>query len=141
MSSIYKQAAQDIFNFLHDQMERFAEPPVVSLSFIEIAGDSVSDLLNGFHPAQLTTANDGSVHPYPVVEPVVTNAEELLAVIQHGLNIRTTAATGVHDSSSRSHAMLRIFINRTDISDAGDVTEGTLTLVDLAGSEHRIDSM
>jgi hypothetical protein len=71
----------------------------------------------------------------------VSNAEELLAVIQHGLNIRTTAATGVHDSSSRSHAMLRIFINRTDISDCGAITEGTLTLVDLAGSEHRIDSM
>ena len=49
---------------------------------------------------------------------------------------------GVHDQSSRSHAVLRIYVQRQDLR-AGDggVVEGTLTLVDLAGSEHRIDSM
>jgi hypothetical protein len=48
---------------------------------------------------------------------------------------------GVHDQSSRSHAVLRIYVQRHDLrSSSGDV-EGTLTLVDLAGSEHRIDSM
>jgi hypothetical protein len=48
---------------------------------------------------------------------------------------------GVHDQSSRSHALLRIYVQRHDLhSSSGDV-EGTLTLVDLAGSEHRIDSM
>jgi Kinesin motor domain len=59
------------------------------------------------------------------------------------------AATGVHDSSSRSHAVLRIYIQRGASSGVGPdkracsvpVPEGVLTLVDLAGSEHRIDSM
>jgi kinesin family protein 2/24 len=74
-----------------------------------------------------------------------------MAMISHGMNIRTTAATGVHDASSRSHAILRIYIQRNDIVNKGavdkyncdnsGVVEGTLTLVDLAGSEHRIDSM
>lgn len=128
---------------------------MISLSFIEIAGDHVSDLLNAFHPTELKSSSDGTVHPFPVTEPTVTSAEELLAVIQHGLNIRTTAATGVHDASSRSHAILKIYIQRSDknrntaVGGGGgggnnngkDVTEGTLTLVDLAGSEHRIDSM
>lgn len=138
MSSIYKQAAEDIFVYLNDTIERFSAPPVVSLSFIEIAGDTVSDLLNGFTPTQLKTASDGSVHAYPVVEPIVNNSSELSAIIQHGLNIRTTAATGVHDASSRSHALLRIYITRNDLD---SMKEGALTLVDLAGSEHRIDSM
>lgn len=139
MTSIYTHAARDIFKMLDEQVARFATPPVVSLSFFEIAGDQVCDLLNGFRPAQLTTGSDGSVHAYPVVEPVVSNADDLLAIIQHGLSIRTTAATGVHDTSSRSHAVLRIYVQRYDVDSNG--IEGTLTLVDLAGSEHRIDSM
>ena len=59
---------------------------------------------------------------------------------------RTPASTGVHDSSSRSHAILRIYIQR-NLDSSGDDSagcvshEGVLTLVDLAGSEHRIDSM
>lgn len=56
----------------------------------------------------------------------------------------------MHDQSSRSHAILRIYIQRHDLRSTEPssvpggkppVVEGTLTLVDLAGSEHRIDSM
>ena len=114
MSSIYERAAQDIFGHLDDAVERFAKPPTVSVSFVEIAGDACHDLLNAFEPAQLLTGADGSVHPFPVTEPVVTSAAELLAMIRHGMGIRTTAATGVHDGSSRSHAILRVYIHRND---------------------------
>jgi hypothetical protein len=143
MSYMYSQAAEEIFTFLHQHVERFDTQPIISLSFIEIAGDQIHDLLNAFTATQLRTASDGSVHAYPVSEPIVRDKEELMAVIQHGINIRLTAATGVHDASSRSHAILKIYINRNDRKgiDGSGKTEGTLTLVDLAGSEHRIDSM
>jgi kinesin family protein 2/24 len=94
MSSIYEHAAYDIFNQLELLAERFATLPTVSVSFFEIAGDACHDLLNRFHPAQLLTGSDGSVHAFPVVEPTVTCAEELIAMIQHGTAVRTTAATG-----------------------------------------------
>eukprot|EP01034_Spumella_vulgaris_P032660 gene32660-40298_t len=83
------------------------------MSFVEIAGDRCSDLLNGFQAAQLLTSTDGSVHAYPVVEPVVTSAEALMAMISHGMNIRTTAATGAIEKYS---------------SDNSGIVEGTLTL-------------
>lgn len=140
MSSIYEQAARDIFEILQHEVDRFQKAPTVSVSFIEIAGDHASDLLNGFTPTQLRSSADGSVHAFPVTEPCVDNPDDLLSLIQHGLHIRTTAATGVHDTSSRSHAILRIYIQRYDLKD-GQCVEGTLTLVDLAGSEHKIDSM
>ena len=65
---------------------------------------------------------------------------------QHATALRATEATGVHDASSRSHAVCRIYISTTpqlvaagnDDSTTG--CEGVLTLVDLAGSEMRIDS-
>ena len=59
----------------------------------------------------------------------------------------------MHDASSRSHALLRIYVQRNkspvrdiaenseDSGSSSSYPEGVLTLVDLAGSEHRIDSM
>ena len=138
MSSIYERAAHNIFSLIQGRAEY-----TVSVSFIEIAGDNCFDLLDAFRPVQLITNAHGAVHPFPVVEPSVSTAEELIAFINHGRNVRTTAATGVHDASSRSHAVLQVYVQCTQhVEHRGDhVQEGVLTLVDLAGSEHKIDSM
>lgn len=150
MTSIYESAAHDIFDKLEEESARFDSPPHVSVSFFEIAGDQgIFDLLNAFQTTTLLSGSDGSVHPFPVVEVTVTSPEELISMINHGCNIRSTSATGVHDASSRSHAVLRIYIQKnagnteeTNPNQCPDITsEGILTLVDLAGSEHRIDSM
>lgn len=125
MRSIYEQAADDIFSGIGGQ--------TVTVSFIEHFGENSFDMLNQGAPCQLTTAQDGSVHPFPCVEVEVSNPMELLALIELAGKLRATAATGVHDQSSRSHALCRIFV------ESGDV-EGCITLVDLAGSEHRVDN-
>ena len=130
MSSIYEKAASELFDTIDP------DTTSVSMSFIELSGDTCSDLLNAFTPAQLLTGQDGGVYAFPIVEPVVSTEEELVAFINHGCKVRTTAATGVNDTSSRSHAILRIYVLNNETN-----TEGVLTLVDLAGSEHRIDSM
>lgn len=93
MSSIYERAARNIFEVIGEDSQY-----TVSLSFFEIAGDNCFDLLNAFQPTQLLTGRNGSVHPFPVVEPSVSNADELIAFINHGRNVRTTAATGVHEA-------------------------------------------
>eukprot|EP00939_MAST-03C_sp_MAST-3C-sp1_P001655 g1655.t1 len=148
MCSIYEQASRDLFHKKSDKQ-------VVSVSFVEVAGDRCSDLLNGYESAQLLSAKNGSFQAFPLVEPVVSDVVDLLAVIRFGCAMRATEATGVHDASSRSHAILRVYVQncggdiadgdskRTDAKDpsASLEREGTLTLVDLAGSEHRIDSM
>jgi kinesin family protein 2/24 len=50
--------------------------------------------------------------------------------------LRATAATGVHDQSSRSHALCRIILRR-----APGAAHGMFTMVDLAGTERNKDSM
>ena len=152
MTSFYEEAARDIFKELDARYGRFDVLPRVSICFFELQGDTCLDLLNCFQVTQLLTAVDGGVHAVPCVEPTVSNAEEMIELIRHALSIRTTAATGVHDASSRSHAILRVFIEQQGQNDvqpsSEDVTdfekrsaEGVLTLVDLAGSEQSIDSM
>eukprot|EP00940_MAST-03C_sp_MAST-3C-sp2_P002102 g2102.t1 len=143
MCAIYEQAARDVF-------ARIRPHQSVSVSFCEIAGDRCSDLLNSYEDAPLMRAKDGSFHGYPLVEPSVACLDDLLSMIRFGCAMRATEATGVHDASSRSHAILRVYIQNTRRNDCdsskmesveGEHREGTLTLVDLAGSEHRIDSM
>ena len=143
MSYIYERSCHDIFH----QLRGFPQA-TVSVSFVEIAGDNCFDLLNAFTPAQLLTGHDEGVYPYPVVEPTLNSSEELLAMIRHGCAVRSTAATGVNDTSSRSHAILRIYIQlplgtgtSSGTESPESVKEGVLTLVDLAGSEYGIDSM
>ncbi len=55
-------------------------------------------------------------------------------MVKFATSLRATEATGVHDHSSRTHAVCRVFIHRLD-----DHSEGMLQLVDLAGTEHRLD--
>jgi len=130
MSSIYERAAWDLFDHLPGDSS-------VSVSFVELSGEKCSDLFNHFSPAEVMRgASEDSFEAYPVCEPTLSCPEELIELIRYGCNVRSTAATGVHDSSSRSHAVLKIYVrsHRRRL-------EGCLTLVDLAGTEHRIDSM
>jgi len=130
MSAIYEMASVDLF----DAIAAAGSKPTVSVSFVELAGDKCADMLNRGKQVQLLTGRDGAVHPYPLAEVTVNNAQELLCFIKLACALRATEATGVHNQSSRSHAVCRIFV------DSGDGREGILQLIDLAGSEHRIDS-
>lgn len=73
---------------------------------------------------------------YPVVEIPIASPEELLTYVRLAASLRATEATGVHDHSSRSHSICRIYVRRGGPGGA----EGMLQLVDLAGTEHRVDS-
>ena len=74
----------------------------------------------------------------PSAEVPLVSAAGLLALLEYSAAVRATAATGVHASSSRSHAMYTLHLRRAKA--AGGAAEGSLTLCDLAGSEARIDT-
>ena len=130
MSSIYERAAEDLFKILADDAS-------VSVSFVELAGEVCRDMLNEGGSATIATGRNGEVHPTPVTEVRVQSPADLIAFVDHATSLRATSATAVHDASSRSHAVCRIYVERQ----GGRGQEGCLTLVDLAGSEHKIDSM
>jgi kinesin family protein 2/24 len=136
MSYMYERAARELFQNLPTGCS-------IGVSYIELADDTVLDLLNVSQPVQLCSGGDGCFHAYPVVEPIVNSLEELLALVLFGQDVRATSATGVHDASSRSHSLLRLYVYPPAPSQSDELAsaEGVLNLIDLAGSEHRIDSM
>lgn len=129
MSSIYNYVAHDIFTKKSDHH-------TISISILEISGDQCFDILNRYNPVDLISDLNEYFHPSPMTEPTIISPEELMGYIQYASAMRSTASTGVHESSSRSHLVIKLYIQNLNNN-----TEGSLTLVDLAGSEHNIDSM
>lgn len=130
----------------------------VRASFLEFYCENVFDLLGGPVSAlrepssSCALREDGTrVYAENAKEVCVTSMDMLLELVARGAKARSTAATGVHAHSSRSHALLILAVEhrwrdafQTTAEDADTEDESArafktqtarLTLVDLAGAE------
>ena len=67
-------------------------------------------------------------------EEIVTDKSALLGVMERGARLRVTAATGVHEGSSRSHSVFMYTVTQSNLETESS-KRSSLVLVDLAGSE------
>ena len=90
-------------------------------------------------PIEVREAPDGRVYldGPPSLSATVTSATAALALVRQGLAARATGATKCNARSSRSHAILSLWIEtRGAGAGAGAVVrQGKLNLVDMAGAE------
>jgi kinesin family protein 2/24 len=129
MTAIHERAVQELF-------EQLDGSEAVLVSYVELAGSACRDLLNGGGAVDLMSDKHGEVQLRGLTELEAHDHVELLDIMTAANNARATSATGVHDQSSRSHAVCRVTIQRQ-----GRGANGMLTMVDLAGSERSKDSM
>eukprot|EP00759_Apiculatamorpha_spiralis_P024666 PhF_6_TR27945/c0_g1_i1/m.41204/K17914/KIF13; kinesin family member 13 len=107
----------------------------VECSYLEIYNENVRDLLN---PKDSGMNLKIRQHPkFGVFVEGLTKIEaktqeEVLALLEDGLKVRTVAATLMNATSSRSHAILTLSVSQKD-KDGSKLSR--LSLVDLAGSE------
>jgi hypothetical protein len=66
---------------------------------------------------------------------VVRDVVHALEVMREGSSRRASAETALNKRSSRSHSVVTVYVEGTDVSSGAKVTSGRLHLVDLAGSE------
>jgi kinesin family protein 2/24 len=100
------------------------------MSFFEIYGGKVSDLLNGKKKLAIQEDANSKIQVSGLEERIATSEEEMLQIIDYGHSERTTHSTAANDTSSRSHAIAQIKVR----DDQGKGI-GKLLIVDLAGSE------
>jgi len=107
----------------------------VQVSYIEIYNEEVKDLLaSGEDSAALNVRqNKEKVFFVNSIERTVSSMAELLNVMAKGEKNRSVSSTKMNNSSSRSHSILRITVEKS-LKNGGS-TSSTLNLVDLAGSE------
>lgn len=125
MKGIQQNAIKSIFQQNNDK--KFD----VFVSFFEIYGEKLYDLLNGRNKLQVLEDKNQVVNIFGLEEKLVSNADEMEELIQKGNSERTTHNTVTNETSSRSHAICNIIIKENQCEEVF----GKLTLVDLAGSE------
>ena len=104
---------------------------VFYISFFEIYGGRLYDLLNNKNKLQVLDDKKGNVHIFGLEEILTETPDDMRLIIDRANSIRTTHNTVTNETSSRSHAICNITIKEN----GSDEEYGKLSLVDLAGSE------
>ncbi|KAK7958567.1 P-loop containing nucleoside triphosphate hydrolase protein [Apiospora saccharicola] len=100
----------------------------VSITIIELAGNTAFDLLNKRQPISIMEDAKGVTRLVGANECFVKAHADVQDLIERATKFRRTAPTLKNDDSSRSHSICRIRIKHGRV-------DGFLYLVDLAGSE------
>jgi len=104
------------------------------ISFFEIYGGRLYDLLNNKNKLQVLDDQNGKTQIYGLQEIYAGSPDEMRMIIDKGNSIRTTHNTVTNATSSRSHAICNIVIKEKNKKNKYNFF-GKLSLVDLAGSE------
>lgn len=106
----------------------------LKISFFEILNEKIYDLLKAMKVPLALKEVGGEFFIPDLKCASVVSENEAISLLEHGCRTRSTGATAQNANSSRSHAVFRIALARTN-PDTGETTESKISLVDLAGSE------
>lgn len=105
----------------------------IAVAYIEIYNEKVYDLLSpGMAPLAVRDNSDGKVVVQGMTEKRVSSVEEFGQAVAQGAKKRKSAKTLLNAESSRSHAVLSIFVT---LATESSRVRTKINLVDLAGSE------
>merc|ERR1719427_1807583 len=135
-NGIYALATRDVFQLLNSS-KHANKDLVVSCSYFEIYGGKVFDLLSG--KSKLKVMEDGKQQVVVVglTETEVASVDDVLKLITHGNNLRTSGQTSANAHSSRSHAVFQIILR---LNNRKKPLHGKFSLIDLAGNERGADT-
>ncbi|XP_041360178.1 kinesin-like protein KIF2A isoform X2 [Gigantopelta aegis] len=131
---IYILAAKDVFRLMNSKYSKL--DLVVSSSFFEIYSGKVFDLLNQKQKLRVLEDHKQQVQIIGLKEEVVTCSDDVLELVQHGNNVRTSGQTSANQHSSRSHAVFQIILKKRGSAKIF----GKFSLIDLAGNERGADT-
>ncbi|KAM6311793.1 stAR-related lipid transfer protein 9 [Aegotheles albertisi] len=113
----------------------------VKVSFLEIYNERVRDLLKQSDrkkPYTLRVREHPETGPYVqgLTQHLVTDYKQVVELLEEGIAKRITAATHIHNASSRSHAIFTIHYTQAIFeNNLPSEIASKINLVDLAGSE------
>ncbi|KYO28428.1 kinesin-like protein KIF16B isoform C [Alligator mississippiensis] len=129
---------------LFSREDDYSEQPAscrVEVSFLEIYNERVRDLLKQSDhkkPYTLRVREHPETGPYVqgLSQHLVTDYKQVVGLLEEGIAKRITAATHIHDASSRSHAIFTIHYTQAILeNNLPSEIASKINLVDLAGSE------
>lgn len=133
---IVPRAFEHIFDYMaaNADSHKFS----VTVTYLELYNEQIRDLLSKNDQGKLAIHEDQTRGFYVkgITTRTVTSFDEIVALQHEGQSRRSTRATNMNESSSRSHSILAVNIETlTEIEGSQHVRSARLNLVDLAGSE------
>lgn len=92
-------------------------------------------MLNNKKKLRVLEDHKNQVQVVDIREQPLNSVEDVLNLIQYGMNIRTSGTTSANQHSSRSHAVFQIILRNKMRKE-----HGKISLIDLAGSERGKDT-
>ena len=130
---IYALTARDVFKQVNGKFKGTLD---VFCTFFEIYCGKVYDLLNNKKKLRVLEDHKNQVQVVDIREQPLNSVEDVLSLIQYGMNIRTSGTTSANAHSSRSHAVFQIILRNNKTRKE----HGKISLIDLAGSERGKDT-
>ena len=147
-AGILPRAFQAIFQYIQQQAPSNNNTFIVRLSFLEIYGELIRDLLAPSTNPKLQIRDFGNDEPVVVgaTHHVIQSSAQAMRLLRQGMLKRVTGSTAMNATSSRSHAILTLHIeqqqqtsttssNHNDESSYTQIKRSKFNFVDLAGSE------
>ena len=111
----------------------------ITLSIFEIYNDQIFDLFDPKKKAKVEMQSGGGrgLRFTGLQEKAVRSEEEVSELVRRGMEGKAMGSNYRHEHSSRSHTVVRLVLESTNISDdeLNHVLVSSFMLVDLAGSE------
>ncbi|XP_057470212.1 kinesin-like protein KIN-14E [Actinidia eriantha] len=130
------RATSELFKILKRDSNKFSFS--LKVYMVELYQDTLVDLLLPKYAKHLKLDikkdSKGMVSVENATVVSITTYEELKSIIQRGSERRHTTGTLMNEESSRSHLILSIVIESTNLQ-TQSIARGKLSFVDLAGSE------
>ena len=128
---IMTRSIKDLFKLLNSQKNKEFK---IDVSYIEIYNEIIRDLLSEGNVIDIHEDPNNGIILQGVKEIEVENNDNFFDILSLGNRKRTTGSTNNNETSSRSHAVLRINLYSKERTLNNTVT-GRFIMVDLAGSE------
>lgn len=128
---LYLLAAQDIFKY---QREARNSNRQLFVSYFEIYCGKLFDLLNNRQKLQAREDAKQNINVVGLKRFPIQDEKSLFEMINFGNSVRVTSQTGKNMDSSRSHAILQIYVVENN------QMKGLLSFIDLAGNERGADT-
>ena len=136
-NGIVQMACEEIFDVL-EYREKHLSLDIeakVSISYVEIYGNDISDLLsNGRTRCSNKAASQGFILRGGAFDYYVQNVKDVLGALKKGEKQKREAATALNDRSSRAHSLV-IFTLCQQCKETNISRTSKLFLVDLGGCE------
>ncbi|XP_053537198.1 kinesin-like protein KIFC3 [Ictalurus punctatus] len=132
---INQRALKHLFNEIEERKDMWTY--TVNVSSVEIYNEVLRDLLSKDGEKldiKINPDGTGQLHVPGLRIKEVKNFQHIKKILATARRHRITFGTQMNQHSSRSHALLTITVQGTDLA-TGTKTTGKLNLVDLAGSE------